>query len=225
MPDRIILPADRLKRTVYSAVNKVLTGIDGKWNTSKQAHLFAVDPRPKIGAILATGKPINEKKERQAFFTPPELAEKIVSLADVAGHRVLEPSAGAGALVEVCLTAGATQVDCIEANEEHRPALIGLRRVVTIADFLSTRPYRSFSRVVMNPPFSKNQDIAHFRAALKWLKPKGVIVSVMAWNQTRSAFRRLVGELKAVDVIELPAGAFKASGTSVASLLLRASIE
>lgn len=183
--DRVTLPPDRLEPALYRAVNKVLLGIGGRWSTAQQAHLFSADPRPKIQAFLSSGVSVNEKKQRQAFFTPPELAENIANLADVAGHRVLEPSAGEGALVEACLAIHAKQVDCIEVNEEHKEALVGIRRAVTIADFLTLQPYQ------------------------------------------RPVFQQLVTELSdsgAVEVIEIPKGAFKSSGTQVPTLILRASV-
>lgn len=68
------------------------------------------------GVDLAMRPP--EEAKRQAalgqWFTPPELAAEIAIDADVRGRRVLEPSAGDGAIVQACLDAGA---DCVLAVE------------------------------------------------------------------------------------------------------------
>lgn len=50
------------------------TNAGGRWNRSAQAHVFAGDPRPKLGLMLETGVAVDEQKKFQAFYTPPELA-------------------------------------------------------------------------------------------------------------------------------------------------------
>ena len=78
----------------------------------------------------------------------------------------------------------------------------------------------------MNPPFSRQADIHHVNHAIKFLKPGGVLVSVMSagvtfrTNRLTDDFRRMViahnGQIGA-----LPAGAFKESGTMVNTEIAR----
>src|SRR5690606_5547682 len=51
--------------------------------------------------------------------------------------------------------------------------------VIMERDFL-LQPILQVDRVVMNPPFSKQQDIDHIYHAFKFLKPGGILVSVVS---------------------------------------------
>lgn len=228
------LGPDRLHPKVYSEVNKALSLLGGKWNTKAQAHLFPSDPRGKI-ADLVRGEPlINHKQRRQAFYTPASVAEDMCFLAQIErGDHVLEPSAGEGALASVATAHGAL-VTCVEFDEATCASLLvpGLYHDVVCRDFLSLKPGRwnavdSFDAILMNPPFSKGQDIAHVRHAFQFLKPGGHLVAITStgWQQHSSRiasreFREFVAEHSALNVMELPAGTFRESGTDIATLML-----
>lgn len=228
------LPPEQLDRKLYERVNEVLTNAGGKWNKSARAHIFPTDAAPKLAAMLGVGVSIDEKKRDQAFFTPPELARRVVEIADVAGCTVLEPSAGLGALADACQEAGAESVTCLEVNPEFIRELE--KRYAWDAqcvDFLSVLPDEnesvikngvkyatSYDRIVMNPPFTKNQDIKHVKHALKWLQPGGVLVSLMMPNQNRKGFQEIVDEYDP-EIIEVERGAFKGSGTDIATLIVK----
>lgn len=214
----------RLDRALYTKVNDALVAAGGKWNTREQGHIFPSDPRPKLGLMLETGVAVdeagNKKKKLQAFYTPKPLADEIAQLANVKGQFVLEPSAGRGALVEACARAGARGVVCVELDPESAEQLKadGLTNV-TCADFLTLQPNRKYSRIVMNPPFTRGQDIKHVEHALKWLAPDGVLVSVMLADGDRPKLKEVLNghDWKLRDV---PAGAFKESGTNIATAIL-----
>jgi predicted RNA methylase len=210
----------------------VLRAAGGKWNRKARAHVFDRDPREALGLAVETGQATNVKKALQAFYTPPELAARMAALARVeAGHLVLEPSAGQGALCE------AVEAACREAKvivcDLDPVAVADLRRrwdpIVGVSleptDFLQVDPEPIYDRIVMNPPFTKGQDIAHVTHALGFLKPGGRLVALTApgWrfaeNQTARSFRALLDILGA-HVEEVPAGTFKASGTGVATVLV-----
>ena len=76
---------------------------------------------------------------------------RAVKLANVAGRRVLEPSAGHGALADACLLAGAIHVVCVELDPEKVAHLIEKDHEVFEQDFLTMTP-EPFSRIVMNRP-------------------------------------------------------------------------
>lgn len=215
----LVLPGEQLPRPLYEAVNRALVNAGGKWNRFAKAHVFPSDPRPRLGLMIANGVSRDGKKDFQAFYTPSELADEIAIMACVGGQRVLEPSAGNGALLAACLKFGATQVDCVEIREEERQSLSEKGGTVTIADFLTVKPWRQFSRIVMNPPFTKNQDIKHVEHALRFLAPNGLLVSVMAGNTERPRLQKLIAE-RGASIREIEAGAFKQSGTNVKTVIL-----
>ena len=219
--NEIVLNCGRLSASLYKAVDKALTNAGGKWHRYKAAHVFTSDPAPKLQAMLSKGVSVDEKKELQAFYTPLDLAREIALIANVRGKRVLEPSAGDGKLAYACLMAGARSVDCVEINEGCRQALIASPlNHVTIADFLSLHLWKKYERIVMNPPFTKSQDVLHVQHALTFLAPRGILVAIMYPDQRRPKFQTLLKGL-AYQISELPKGTFRLSGTMVSALVLK----
>ena len=220
------LPPGQLDRKLYEAVNKVITNAGGKWRGGLvQAHIFASDPRAKLGLALETGVSVDEQKQFQAFYTPPELARQVAELAMVKGQVVLEPSAGQGALVDACFAAGAKDVECIDLNPDNHAALIERVEKVQIADFLACTGL-NFPRIVMNPPFTRDQDCAHVEHALKWLAPGGILVAIMLDNTARPKFAALssqINKLKAnYSFIKVPEKTFK--DTPVRTMILKVTL-
>lgn len=214
------LPSIQLDRKLYEAVNKVLVLSGGKWKGGNtKAHVFQSDPSEKLGITLATGQIKDEKKARQAFFTPKSLSELVVELAMVSGEDVLEPSAGEGALADECLVQNAKSVTCIEIHEDSAQVLRRKGYDVTIADFLDGK-WPIYSRIVMNPPFHKGQDIKHVLHALKSLKFPGILVSIMSPNIERKAFDDLIRG-RVHEIHEVESGAFKESGTGIRTIILK----
>jgi predicted RNA methylase len=169
------------------------------------------------------------------FQTPPQLAETMAAMADLKpGHRILEPSAGMGALLRAIHRAcGSPFVEAVEINNGCLAALHTLRDTLDaewlifpgdFSDFADDTG-EGFDRVVMNPPFEKGQDAAHVQHAFSLLKPGGRLVAVMSpgpfFRESRadSAFRVWFSEVGGT-VEELPAGTFKEAGTGVSSRLV-----
>jgi predicted RNA methylase len=219
------LPPGQLDRKLYERVNKALTNAGGKWNKSAKAHLFTVDAAPKLAAMLGTGVAVDERKLFQTFFTPDAIARQAAEWANVLGFLVLEPSAGRGAIADACMEAGASDVHCYEINPEFVDDLLAKEYPTTAGDFLQfNSSSRKYDRIVMNPPFTRNQDIAHVRHALTFLNPGGVLVSIMLNNQTRKGFVDLNVEYEP-EIDEIPRGAFKGSGTEVATIMIRIELQ
>lgn len=219
----LVLPPGQLDRPLYEAVNKALVAAGGKWKT-RVGHVFTGDPRAKLGLMLETGVAVDEKKLFQAFYTPPALAARLVELANVSGCSVLEPSMGEGALVAECFAQGAQRVTGVELNPD--AFKIACRKApcaALLSDFLHVMPFdamANFDRVVMNPPFTKDQDIQHVQHALTFLKPGGILVAVMGANIERARFKVLVAGLTH-KIEHVEAGAFKAAGTNIPTIILR----
>lgn len=180
---------------------------------------------------METGKVANEKTIKQAFYTPDAVAAELVAFAEPRdGMVVLEPSAGHGALADQCIRQGRLVHDDIECIELDPDACAVLRKKgyhVTECDFLSVKPSAIYDLVVMNPPFTRNQDIAHVLHAIKFLRPGGQLVAIMSpgWQtgaaNAHARFRTLLFEELQGEVRDIEKGAFKESGTNIATVMIR----
>lgn len=209
-----------LDRKLYTETNKVLEAAGGKWNRSAKAHVFDGDAADALERIILTGEYSRTKQDFGQFDTPHVLAENVVDLADVqAGMSVLEPSAGVGRIAAAARQVGSF-VTCWEIDEKRAEKLADVAHSLNVGDFLAAEPVSAYDRVVMNPPFAKQDDIRHVLHALRFLKPGGRLVAIMSAgvmfreNKLSSEFRDLV-EQSSGSIERLPEGAFKASGTSV----------
>lgn len=162
----------------------------------------------------------------QLFPTPPELAARMVALADLRpGMTVLEPSAGTGNIVaQVRLCNVTNPTTAVEINQQLADKLRDRFESCEIrhGDFLDMTPLDlgRFDRVIMNPPFENADDIRHIRAALELLAPGGLLVAICADGPRQAkALYPLVSERGGLWE-ELPADTFKDQGTSVRTVLL-----
>lgn len=217
----------QLDRKMYERTNKVLEAAGGKWNRKTKSHIFDDEAATRVDQIILTGEVEIPKDEFNFFPSPPSVVARLMELADVQhGMKVLEPSAGKGAIAYACANAGAT-VDCYELMESNFLTLYGDSRlgVVRHMDFLTQTPEKLYERVVMNPPFLKQMDIRHVLHAVNFLKPGGLLVSVMAASVTfrddklTQDFRDLIFH-RGGNIEPLPNGAFKESGTMVRSVIV-----
>lgn len=223
----VSLPQIQLDRKTYLEANKHLEHLGGKWNRRAKGHVFDFDPTDSFENMLLTGETTDFKKESQFFETPPELAKKMVEMADIGtDHYILEPSAGRGAITK--------QIDkgflfCNEINPEMANYLINeLNLNVSCSDFLKFTEQESgiHDRIIMNPPFTKQQDIDHILHAYSLLSPGGILVSVVSEspffreNEKSKVFRKWL-ELINAEVINNPDGTFKSSGTMVRTRLIK----
>jgi protein-L-isoaspartate O-methyltransferase len=162
----------------------------------------------------------------QLFPTPRELAERVADIADIKpGNRVLEPSAGTGALLGALggrmfgHNPESGTVHAVEINRQLAGRLQAEFPLTKVhcADFLEfgTDDFVPFDRIVMNPPFSNGDDIKHIKHALTMLKPGGKLVAICANGPRQRAELMPIGEWE-----DLPPGSFSSSGTNVNAALL-----
>ena len=216
----------QLPRPLYEAVNKIIKLAGGKWKKGPQCHQFDHDPREMLGLTLQTGKAVDKKKKLQFFPTPKSLADTVAFRAGVLGMRVLEPSAGHGALVLACLKEDAHHVDAVELDPQNAQILrtaVG-RGPVTVqeADFLTLNPadYEPYDCVVMNPPFTKGQDLKHLAHAYKFLAPGGRLIAILLPHTAEQLEAVMPDDRCCWATEELEAGTFKESGTNIVTMLL-----
>lgn len=232
-PNNIVkLPNVQLDRKTYEEVAKKLQGIGGSWKGGKiSGFVFPHDPTERI-AQIQNGETVNLKKDFQFFETPETLADQLVKLANISdGDRVLEPSAGRGAIIQAVRRKSAK---CHISAVELMPENAAFLKTKTLAwgivfddeDFLTwgsgSKPYQ---KIIANPPFSKNQDIDHVLKMWEHLAVGGRLVSVMSkhWqlseNRKERDFRNWIDEVGA-EVFELEPGTFSDSGTKVSSVII-----
>lgn len=224
------LPAQRLDPRFYARVNEVLSGLGGRWTGGKvQGHVFEVDPSAVLQVAIATGSYMTPQ-DFGYFPTPAPLVQQLLQLAGLElGMRVLEPQAGRGAIaLAAAQVVGRHNVSCVELLPDNAAHLrqAGFSDVAE-QDFLALEPDEvpQYDRVLMNPPFSRLADVAHVMHATRFLKPDGRLVGITApsWERNASrkaaAFRDFVEECEGA-CIEIPAGAFRESGTDVATRIV-----
>lgn len=236
-------PQVSLVESEYFRVRTFLNGNAHVWFTRD-------DLLEKMNKLLGEyyGAPIPEEKEaaedplanpktaiakNYAFFPTPSAAVDLV-LDKVPFYRegdqslrLLEPSAGTGALSEPMVHNGAI-VDVVDVHPERAAALraMGLYAKVMATDFLLVKPDEKYDGVVMNPPFDRERDIDHVMHALKFLKPDGFLVAVMSagteFRETKKAkaFRALMEKMKA-RWTDLPPGSFSSVGTNINTVILK----
>ncbi len=189
---------------------------------------------------LAGGKTLAEEKaDQQAalvnkvrnqsipgyFPTPLGVAEPMLDDLDLFPlARVLEPSAGSGELADaVREREPRAVVTCCEVNGTLADICRLKGHNTTHGDFMSEDLRGTYDRVLMNPPFERGQDIEHIRRAFDFLKPGGVLVAITSPSWTFNAQRKFADFREWFDSVDgektdIPAGAFKESGTNIATV-------
>lgn len=235
----LTLPPDKLDRKLYVDVNKVLEAAGGKWDRRTRSHVFERDPRDVLDLAVSTGKIVSKKTELQAFYTPAKLAMQMAALlpnwtpAKMRSLRVLEPSAGHGALLDPLVQQGVNvqNVTCYDVDQDAVNVLNGRGYRASCRDFLSVLDPAlvcAFDLVVMNPPFTKGQAVAHVHHALRFPQVGGQLLAIMppTWESSRvRAAVALRDDLtRSYDwaVQPLPEGSFQEAGTNVKVVLLHA---
>lgn len=226
-----------LPRNVYEQVDDTLQRLGGRWNTRLKAHLFPEgdNPLPAIREIAGSGR-APDKNAAAYFSTPPAVAEAIVSLLSWESEReyrpwFLEPSAGCGALVRALASAyPCANIDAVESDPRRFGSLCACESALVrahLADFLTWRPgsARLYHRIAMNPPFAVPgcplAYLDHIEHARALLRPDGLLVSVAPASFMTRADRRIAALRRAArEIVALPEGSFRESGTGVNACLV-----
>lgn len=162
------------------------------YNTSDL--LRSVDEYEVIYKII--NKPINqtEKKIKQLEreykmqqkgdinFTPLEVVEQLIQYANIdENSRVLEPSAGIGNIADP-IKQITNNLDVCEYMY-HFSELLKLKGYNVVAnDFLEYETDNKYDAIIMNPPFSDEQN--HIKHAYDLLKDDGVLVAISSPHWT-----------------------------------------
>lgn len=222
---KIHLPVTHLNN--YPKIKHLLQIAGGKYNSKGFFTFPAGMGCELVLEKLKDGQKVNLKKDFQFFATPASRGREVCNAAGpLAGRRVLEPSAGDGALTDIAVELGA-EVVSIETWEVNILKLQAKGYAPLKRDFLQVTPEEIglFDAVIANPPFSNNQDIDHVVHMLSFLKPGGTLSTIMstAWQEgtqkKQSAFREFLATQN-VRITPIPSGVFIESGTNVPSVHL-----
>jgi protein-L-isoaspartate O-methyltransferase len=202
-------PRPKIEAPVVEPAPVRLEGVHPGHETEAQRALRLMRATLKAGIQTVTVP--------QLFPTPAELAERMADEADIRpGHRILEPSAGTGNLLDQ-LPAGC-EVVAVEINATLAGRLECEGRAIVCGDFLNCTPealWGLFDRIIMNPPFAAAADIDHILHALRFLKPGGRLVALCAAGPRQHARLSTLGSWEV-----LPPGSFAEAGTNVNVALL-----
>lgn len=181
----------------------VLEAIGGVWSTAKGAYVFPYgsDPAALIAAVLEAGTvPLAARTAEGYVRTPDGVATDILTWHVDVGHlprgaRVLEPSAGDGAIVRAILGENRdVTVVAVEPNPDRVAALRVLAATVpgrlevhamTLEEFAADPAAYGdpFDAVIMNPPFALpgNPDawLSHVRTAYGLMYPGAQLAAIV----------------------------------------------
>lgn len=227
----IKLGSTQLSREDYLQIKKLLESRGGKWKGGKTSGFVFDSDAEMIYLSICSGDMENKKNVYQFFPTPDNIADRMVEKLDIPDEivKVLEPSAGRGALIEaVHRKRPNIIVDAYEINPDCYYALEQLWNVqLHKGDFLDVDEEEKFDYIIANPPFAKNADIRHFTKMFSVLKTGGRMCCIISSHaleckgREESEFKEWMYSLHP-DVEELPAGAFKTAGTDVRTFMVTA---
>jgi phospholipid N-methyltransferase len=168
--------------------------------------------------------------------TPELLADQVVLLSCIqAGHRVLEPSAGTGNLIDAVLRShqdanlSYCELNCflLEILREKYEDKGGVTFVGRDTFDLDSNRAERFDRIIMNPPFENGEDADHILHAWSALLGHGgILTSIVSAglfsrrDKKSESFRQLLRDEQG-RVHDVPSGSFKSSGTGVEAKIVQ----
>lgn len=230
----VTLQCGELPRALYEEVDDVLQRIGGKWSKGKlKAHQFPYDPGPLLRGVIASGE--QPPKNPTAFYpTPKEVVDNLIQASELSpywsGARILEPSAGTGAIARAIREQMAPDavLHCCEFLGVNRSVLETDGFELVADDFTKYQPEERYDVIIMNPPFSVDTDktayITHIEHAWSMLSYGGRLAAIVPggwlYGSTKrvAKFREFVCDY--LNIEEIGSGAFKESGTMVNTYMI-----
>ena len=211
----------QMDRKQYVELNKVLELLWWKWNRWQKCHIFDCNNlKEAIEEVCDTMEVVDIKIMYQQYYTPSELAKRVVELADINNNDiVLEPSAWQWAIVQHIPEC--KELHLVEIDKWNFEILKKYDRAfISNWDFLEHPKYH-FTKIVMNPPFTKSQDVKHILKAYSLLSEWWRIVSI-ASASIKTRQWKIYDELRELnpEFMAIEDWAFKDSWTMVNSILV-----
>lgn len=212
--------------------------IGGHWSEAHKSFVFIKEVSTgiireviqKANNQFPLSKEQVEREKLQAYFTPPEISKKMQQLAHICDNDiVLDPSAGTGNLVNG-LNVPKDNIFLVEPNPEFCEFLrrSGYVNVIqsTFEEALDKKVLpNNISKILMNPPFSKQSDLKHILLAYELLNKGGTLVSIIGKNSllerdinnqkspTLENFINTCKSSKSHQLVNLEPNSFEESGT------------
>ncbi len=194
--ERTVSVIPQLKPKDYAQVKSILNRLGGEWVTQQQQFQFTKCPKSLIQRVLSVGS--RQLNKFHFYPTPEEIFNYITRFTPLSFFgasekkiRVLEPSCGEGSLIRQLQAFGELEERQFDIDGYDIDPLnvifcqeAGLN--VQQADFLNIEPVEEYDLVLMNPPFNGDEFIKHIEHAQKFLKPNGLLISIVPtqWIKT-----------------------------------------
>jgi len=187
---------------------------------------------PRPDPIKAREQELMRARIPGFFPTPRGVVDRMLAEARIQpGDKVLEPSAGSGAIAEAIRERHPkAKLELVEFNQSLRDLLKAKGfRPASERDFLVFARGKEgrYDAIVMNPPFERFRDAQHIARALELLAPGGRLVAIASGSfptradrmtaDLRREIKRLGGTIE-----KLPSGSFKGAGTGVETVIVTA---
>lgn len=225
----IITFPNTLEDKIYDKISLCLESIGGKWIDKINGFLYKQNPSHSLKTLIEKRSfEVSEEKiwqEKTQFFpTPLSMSKYLVDIADIKPTDVLlEPSAGQGNILQFFPKENKKFI--IEYDNKNVEVLKNKGYEIMQGDFLNFTNL-SYDKVVMNPPFAKQQDIVHILHAYSMLNKGGTLVAVANENilyrnnEQAMEFKSFLKKHNAL-VIENECGSFDESGTMINTIIIK----
>ena len=202
----------RLSRMGIDSIEELRAYLREYWNYREVKK--TVDPTQKKIKELERQYKLDQKGDIN--FTPSEIASQMIEYAEIDNNsKVLEPSAGIGNIADQ-IKKFTENVDVCEMMNSYRELLTLKGHNVVGQDFLEYKNYNYYDAVIMNPPFSDEQN--HIKHAYDLLKYGGKLISITSphWtfanDKSSKEFRQWFDDLGGEIIEDLESGTFERTG-------------
>jgi hypothetical protein len=215
----------------WATVKKVFLGLGAAWKKGTKAAPAGfqfpedVDGEAMLSVAISSGV-VFDHRAAGFFPTPAHLAAQMAEYVDPQpGQKILEPSAGTGALaLAIRARCPTVWIDCIEPVEANVVELKVFGFLVRASTLEEMAPEdhlgRGYDGIIANPPFGKRLEVKHFLKLVPMLKGGGKLACVMPASLSfreddlTVRARRLI-EHHGGRIEQNPEGTFKQAGTMV----------
>lgn len=131
-----------------------------------------------------------QRKAYDFYATPADTVHAFLNSFEgiSTSDRILEPSAGNGAIIQALRNHGYTnRIDAVEIRPEERAQLEALADNVTIGSFFDYDPGLGYDVIIGNPPYS--MALEFINKSLELLHPGGLLIFLLRTNFLESEKR------------------------------------
>ena len=220
---------EQLEEKDYNNLKQFFGKLNGKWNSSKQAHVFPDSVFVGVLDYVREHQVIPVLNPYHLFPTPSGIIEEMLSISLVEakiiglnegwveGLDILEPSAGTGAIASAIneKTNGKANIDVYEIDPVNQAILREKGFNIVGEDFLVAPTHKKYDIILINPPFNRKEYVKHVCHAHSMLKETGVLVAILPkiTDPKGNAVARLIA--RTGEAWDHPPKSFKGAGTLI----------